>query len=778
MLDVVAILAAARDPFPGLRAFQVDESLKFFGRDAQIHDVLDRLSGDRLVAVVGSSGCGKSSLVRAGVIPALQRGYLHDTTSRWRTIVMRPGAAPMSELAAVLERDASLASSAASSSKLGATSAGLSEVVAGIGLDDGESMLLVVDQFEELFTFNRGRSVEERAQTALFVRQLLHATDQTAVPIYVILTMRSDFLGDCARFTGLAEALTRGQYLVPRMTREQRRECIVRPLRLVDATASPALVEQLLNDAGDDGDDLPVMQHALARTYERWCTRKAGDVLLDDYIKIGTVADAIANHGEEVLGSLSADERQGAQKIFRVLTNSVDGRATRRPTRLETIHRILNAGSAEQLCIERLIRTFAQRGNGFLTLSDEAMRPDTMVDITHESLLRKWPTLAAWAKEEARSADWYRDLCRDVERNRTGDAGLWSDPDLSTLVARRDQEGWNTDWARQYEPSEQPSFEQANAFVTRSIGARDEARLIKAALARRERRLKGGLAAASFLVLAVSTIAGFALLRQSQAQLELSTRLQQLQVSASGYTDETTRLQDEVDALRQQIALRPSDASGDLKSELAAKQKELESTQKLSDDARAQIAKLSQERTASDASTKAIIDRVDQLQRELDAARKQNAELETKLTNALATVMSPTPTIPPAPTVPPGQTTSPSTQPAPPSDVGNDELAIRRVMSRYAQAYNQRDVAMLKSIYPSVPNAEGLEKVFRDMRDYRLSVSNLQIEIDRSLAAARVTGVIEEQFASGSSSSGRSSTARRTWQLQKQGGQWFVTSIR
>ena len=247
-----AALAGVPDPFPGLRPFESNEDLIFRGRQQHTDELLRRLATHRFLAVVGTSGSGKSSLVKAGLLPALDRGFLAGATSRWRIAVVRPGMAPIENLAEALREEAAIKE--ASSTKLKSSSLGLVETVRDAKLALGESLLVVADQFEELFRYQRQMNEKDGgADAALFVKLLLTAAARPDVPIYVVLTMRSDFLGDCAQFPGLPEALSESQYLIPRLTREQRRQAIEEPLRLFDGAAmTPQLVEQLLNDAADD----------------------------------------------------------------------------------------------------------------------------------------------------------------------------------------------------------------------------------------------------------------------------------------------------------------------------------------------------------------------------------------------------------------------------------------------------------------------------------------------------------------------------------------------
>lgn len=231
------------NPFPGLRCFQAEEDYLFFGRHAQIEDLLGRLRANRLVAVVGTSGSGKSSLVRAGLLPAILGGGMSQEDSAWEVAVMRPGGSPLAHLAQSL-CDAGLYDADAEDAlphlqaTLSRSRNGLIEALRQSPAGQGAKLLLVVDQFEELFRFNRA-SAASQEESVGFVNLLLKATQEAGQSIYVVLTMRSDFLGECSQFLGLAEAVNDGEFLIPRMTRDQIQEAIEGPIRVRGARIAP-----------------------------------------------------------------------------------------------------------------------------------------------------------------------------------------------------------------------------------------------------------------------------------------------------------------------------------------------------------------------------------------------------------------------------------------------------------------------------------------------------------------------------------------------------------
>src|SRR5262249_33287007 len=225
---------------------------------------------------------------------------------------------------------------------------GLIEVIRLARLPEREQVLIVIDQFEELFRFaNASGKPNQDENAAAFVKLLLEASAQRDFPIYVVLTMRSDYIGDCARYRDLPEAVTSGLYLIPRMTRDQRRAVIVEPVRVGGGTIAPLLVVRLLNEVGDDPDQLPILQHALMRCWDYWTAhgRGARPIDVDDYLAIGGIADALSQHADEAYDGLPDDHsREIARRIFQALTEKgPDNREARRPTPVAILAEIVNA---------------------------------------------------------------------------------------------------------------------------------------------------------------------------------------------------------------------------------------------------------------------------------------------------------------------------------------------------------------------------------------------------------------------------------------------------
>src|ERR1041384_7034614 len=345
---------------------------------------------------------------------------------------------------------------------------GLVDIYEQANLSKDVNLLVVVDQFEELFRYRQpGAGQQQNVTGAIeeataFVNLLLAAKEQTTHPIYIVLPMRSDFLGDCTQFSGLAEAINTGQYLVPRMTRDERRAAISGPVGVGGAEISPVLLTRLVNDVGDNPDQLSILQHALNRTWNQW--ERSGDkgpLDLPHYQSIGTMAHALDQHAERAYAELGTErQRQICEKLFKALTDKApDPRGVRRPTTLGTLCALAEATTVE---VTAVIDVFRKPSRSFLMPpADEALQAETVIDISHESLMRVWERLKTWADEEAQSAHIYRRLAETAVLHGEGKAGLWQDPDLQVALDWQEKNRPNKEWARRY----YPGFEGAMGFL-------------------------------------------------------------------------------------------------------------------------------------------------------------------------------------------------------------------------------------------------------------------------------------------------------------------------
>ncbi len=311
---------SAERPFAGLRPFGFADRDYFFGRERQVFALYRLVENGRFIAVIGSSGSGKSSLVLAGVKGLLDEETADPGGPKWVCLDMRPGASPLSRLAKTLARlaekdnpDEAARRREGIEYRLRQSSFSFESALEEAGGLGTRTLILIVDQFEELFRFGlaglglRRAGIEEsraRDEATQFVQILLDADRRRLKGVRVLITMRSDFIGDCAYFHGLSEAVSATQYLVPNLTRSQLEEVIRKPIERAGAAIEPELVERLLNDCGDELDQLPVLQHCLMRLWDRAGAASADRprrLTRQTYDDVGRMTEALSRHADEIL---------------------------------------------------------------------------------------------------------------------------------------------------------------------------------------------------------------------------------------------------------------------------------------------------------------------------------------------------------------------------------------------------------------------------------------------------------------------------------------------
>lgn len=466
------------NPFPGLRPFGVEESHLFFGREGQSDEILSKLSDNRFVAVIGASGSGKSSLMYCGLIPTLFGGFLADAGSNWRIVVSRPGIAPIDNLAEAImgkkneydsEEDLGeefLIRKTILSTVLRSSSLGLVEAIKTSRAHSDENVFILIDQFEELFRY---RKTEEPGQSqnesAAFVQLLLEAVAQSEVPIYIATTMRSDFIGDCAQFPELTQLINESHYLIPQMTRNQKRLAIEGPVAVGGGKMSPRLVQQLLNDVGDSPDQLPILQHALMRTWDFWSQNRLGDEIIDleHYDAIGRLSEALSMHANEAYDELNEQQKDICEAIFKALTEKgSENFGIRRPTKLKVLAKVAGVKETE---VVKVIERFREPGRSLLMPPHGIdITSETIIDISHESLMRIWTRLRNWVEEEAESAGMYLKLSEAASNYQSGRSGLWRPPDLQLGLNWKQKYKPSREWAQRYDPA----YERAIVFLDTS----------------------------------------------------------------------------------------------------------------------------------------------------------------------------------------------------------------------------------------------------------------------------------------------------------------------
>ncbi|HEU4409663.1 MAG TPA: protein kinase, partial [Polyangiaceae bacterium] len=483
-------LAEGADPFPGLSAFQEADAGRFFGRDAEVASALRMLRHQPLVAVVGASGAGKSSFVRAGVIPALKR-----LGERWEAFVLRPGRRPLLALGEVWARASETPSDGEGASAPGGSD--LTERAAALGKEPGAlgaalrarcrrghgRALLFVDQFEELYTLGAGP-----AERAAFLACLEGVADDASSPLRVLLAMRADFFDRLVDERTLLGEVTRGLWALAPLGRAGLREALERPVEAAGHRfESEALVGRMLDALEGTRSPLPLLQFVAAKL---WDERDRDQRLLPEqsYERLGGVEGALSAHADAVLGRLSAREQRLCREV---LMRLVTPERTRAVVSLDEL-RQLGPGDELEPVVQHLVEA------RLLAIDGGPECEGTTVELVHESLIERWPQLGAWLEASAQDAHFLARLRAAAQQwQASGEAEglLWREG--AALEAR----AWLSRWGAERGGGGVGLSEREERYV-RAVVA-----LLERAQRRKRRTLAGGFATLSAIALAVSALA-------------------------------------------------------------------------------------------------------------------------------------------------------------------------------------------------------------------------------------------------------------------------------
>lgn len=379
---------APENPYKGLRAFQVSDAADFFGREALVRQLLKRLDEPgpfaHFLTLIGPSGSGKSSVVKAGLIAALSRGELPGSQN-WLIAEILPGAQPLEELEVALLR---LATNPPPTllPQLRQDERGLLLAARRVLPDDDHVLVLVIDQFEEVFTL-----VENRLERQHFLDLLYTAVNDARSPLRVIVTLRADFYDRPLLYARFGELICQRMEAVLPLTVEELTQAITRPAERASVKVEAGLVTAIVAEVNDQPGVLPLLQYALTELFES----HQGDTLtLEAYRVSDGVLGALARRADTLYGELDAQKREIARQIFLRLVTLGEGIEDTR--RRVFVSELLSLGSDANV-IDQIIQTFA--AYRLLTLDhDPATRAPT-VEVAHEALIREWKRLGAWLDE-------------------------------------------------------------------------------------------------------------------------------------------------------------------------------------------------------------------------------------------------------------------------------------------------------------------------------------------------------------------------------------------
>jgi energy-coupling factor transporter ATP-binding protein EcfA2 len=479
-------------PYTGLRSFTEEESLYFKGREAHIHAVTALLEEKKFLMLTGASGDGKSSLIFAGLIPQARAGFFKAQYSNWYIADFRPERSPLQNLAASLTSALQIEDRHTVEVELSRGFSSLAELYKSsdryidekseawkTASDEGKSnmerragnLLILIDQFEEFFTnpenFPGGVPSQESRLLLNIVLETIKISLKENLPIYVVCTMRSDYIGECAAFRGLPEFIGFSQFFVPRLQRKELHQVIEEPAILSGNRISNRLVDRLIFDLEEGADQLPILQHALKQIWKAANNGReemdllhyamvggmSGDRLPKEmidrfnawkntlpeyeqtYLKNPGLSNVLDIHANKIYEEAAAYYNRDAQNpitpkqakfiiglSFACLTRIDESRAVRNRMTLQEITNIINVPALTTDVVGRVLRIFRSSENTLLRPfiidgdANQSVHPDTVIDITHEALIRNWKLLRKWADQEYAYYITFLDFKKQVDR--------------------------------------------------------------------------------------------------------------------------------------------------------------------------------------------------------------------------------------------------------------------------------------------------------------------------------------------------------------------------
>lgn len=457
----INISSKSQNPFVGIRPLKVSEKHLFFGRDKHVNHVVEKLIANRFVVISGGSGIGKSSLVNCGVIPRI------EADGSWKKIFSEITSLPVEKLYNDILKICG--KTPGKEYSYNEKSFKRSELITLLKEDYKESKskyLFFIDQLEQLVLDQSSKNKDAHEKTiSTYISLLVDIVKEAEIPVYIIMTIRSDYMGEFSNFTEFAELINSSNYLLPQMSDDDLFEAIKGPLDYAGVDWDSKLPDRIINDLSGKPDKLPLMQHALLRTYNAWkeSVPVGGPITVKLYEKIGTATNALENHAEEAYNELDRKNKQICERIFKNITaKTPDNRFVKLHTKIGELAQIAQVDDYQVI---KIINVFNRKNRAFLIPpEDTLLTEDTYISISHEVLIRNWDRLKKWVNEEAESIRIYKRLAESAFQFQLGKSELWSPPELDQAIEWRDKNSPNVTWARRHNPA----FERTMVFLNLS----------------------------------------------------------------------------------------------------------------------------------------------------------------------------------------------------------------------------------------------------------------------------------------------------------------------
>ncbi|MBD0405041.1 hypothetical protein [Flammeovirga sp. EKP202] len=446
-------LTRLENPFLGLHPFSVEEAHLYYGREKHAEHVVSQLIEHRFSAILGESGTGKSSFVFSSVLPTL------ECKINPITYIFSPGThGPLKKLINEVFKKEN------DEVRLAIFQSLLIDVTSFFEyyyrLNISKTPVMYIDQFEELFTYDLQFNAMD-LEIAKFVELIVLLSTSPLSDFHIIITMHSDFIEHCADYPTLTYRLNQSQFLIPKMTKEEVVTTITKPLEWSGVKITDELLQFLIVNLDYSQNQLPLLQHAMMRTFEHWRNnQKLSEPLqLEHYFAVGGINESLPNHAQEIFDGLEDNQKEVSEKIFRsIITVNEEGEIVSNPCSLYRLIEISGIDDIRQII--EVIDIFRQRENAILSpLDNSTIYETSVIGIAHESLINSWPLLKEWTQKEKESIQTYLKLAKTAEKFQNRKGSRLKEYELQSFIKWKEEQQPTYDWGVKYHPSYERTME-------------------------------------------------------------------------------------------------------------------------------------------------------------------------------------------------------------------------------------------------------------------------------------------------------------------------------
>ncbi|ELR71202.1 Peptidase C14, caspase catalytic subunit p20 [Fulvivirga imtechensis AK7] len=516
------------NPFPGLRPYGKEECQYYYSYGYRTDDVLSRLRANKFLTLVGEPGSGKASLVNCAIIPTLMEGFAGKGGNEWNYITLRPGTNPLKNLAQALAhskvflKGGKIEPNFADQLEeaLRENVQGLLQVFEKYRLEEEHNLLIVIDDFEDIFAYQELYVNPE--DTLLFINLILKFIRRSNFPVYIVISLSSDFLSESSQYPGLPEMINDSQYMLPKMDGTLLRKVLAHAFTSSGIRADQELINTIVHDFSTFQANNYQLQYVLKSMVDLWLgeAQNADKVLgVKYYDKAGGLDKAIERTAESIYSKLTKKQKRICTYLFRCVTLSGENSRTRAVVvedvsqiakcNVEEVVEVINYFGYEQLELIEVIESYDIEER--LDSLDELLNnPFSLVNRYSKITLRNielvecWSRLKRWVEEENKSADIYLRLVNSALLHRQGKKGFFMNPELEAALDWYRRENPGEAWAARYEPNFTDAVEYLFASEQNHQHQLRQERLRQEQKVKRDKQFRWVLIIASIISLALA----------------------------------------------------------------------------------------------------------------------------------------------------------------------------------------------------------------------------------------------------------------------------------